>query len=144
MPVQNHIHLSTQVQTTGEKAPTYRWKIIKHQYTPQVVLSLNLSLAGTRMPMYVGAYNTPKQFPLYEIVVLIGGSGTTEATRENDLYLLRDMAGKVVKYVDILHCADNNDHTAYIQTLVVTSVGPVESPANTWPLYYVPIKLEGL
>jgi hypothetical protein len=110
MTLQDHIHLDTTLQETGEKAPPAQYTVEDWSPQDEVVLSFDRAWDGTP---YWGVVEDGEGNPLN----FVNMRYTLRVTL-SEYYTLRDILGYKVYLVDNDHVANGEDHTAYVRTML--------------------------
>jgi len=121
MTVQNHIHLSTTLQVSGEKAPDQSWKVHDRVLQPLVFVSVRYSKRGNLLPNVLQSGGSPLLKTNFQYEIRARDDGTY--TAEQNAATLMAMIGKTVYLVDNVHCDDGQDHTAFVRTMFFSNEG---------------------
>lgn len=120
--LQNHVHISTVLEETGEEAPTYAWVTIQADEIPNVIVSIKRSLTGKLYRHVLSSGGVPVQFKDYHLVVKLYAYGGL--TVRQQLALFEGWNGKAVYFVPHYHPADNEDHGDYVREMVLQLAAP--------------------
>jgi len=123
-PVQNHIHLSRTIQTTGDMAPAQSWLAEDRRDIPHVVLGLRRTLQGPLRKASLWVEGNPLQLNDYRFILKVRGSDTVETGRLVDQ--LKAMQGHTVYFCDNYHPNDGDDHTSAIKRMVLSRIGRLQ------------------
>ena len=140
MSVQTHIHLDTVVSDTGELSPVHKWVIKERNEIPVVIMSLRRTLTGNLRRHVLSDAGEPVLFMNYQL--LIKCEDTDTETARQRLEYIYSMLGKMVYFVDIDHCDDDEDHTAHIKQMIISEIAPPEPINRILERWYVPVTLE--
>jgi hypothetical protein len=138
----DHIHLSTTIQATGEKAPDLKWKVRMpgHHEIPAVFMALRRTTSGALKRHSLTSGGNIVQLVNFKLTIKVQADYTyTTVERKAQLEALQ---GKQAYFCDNYHAADGADHTADIRTVVVSKVGDFVAEDSLLQHYYVDVELE--
>lgn len=115
--VQNHIHISSTLEGSGEKAPDIKWLIHDRKMMPTVFMTLRRTKRGNLRNNVILDTGNPVQITNFQYELRIH-SDETYTTAQREAFLLA-MQGKKVYVVDSVHCNDGEDHTSFVKQMVL-------------------------
>ena len=140
MPIQDHIHLSLELEPSGEKAPTIKWTTIEELPTPEITVSTTVTLDGTLRKHKL--IRSGQQVKLLHFRYRVKVDTYGGLTLEQRLDALWNMQGEDVYLVDHRHVNDSEDHTANVRKMFMVKLGDYDSIAkNVLTRYYIEIQL---
>lgn len=140
MPLQNHIHLSEVLETTGEKAPDIKWTITDRLEIPTVIIGLKRGLTGKLYRHVLMDESGPIQLTNFKYTLKLMDTATE--TLEELVTKVKAYQGKEVYLCDIFHADDHEDHTNDVREMVVGRVGELAPVGPGLPFFTVDIELE--
>lgn len=138
--VQNHIHLSSTVDVSGEKAPNIKWPIHDRKQIPIVFANLRRSKRGNARQNILNTVGVPIQIFNWQYQIRVAASGSDSV--DTRLAYLLAMQGKLVYLVDSIHCVDTEDHTSFIQSMYLDLPDGLKTDHYGLQFYYVTVNLE--
>lgn len=139
MPLQNHIHISTALQSSGEKAPTLKWVVTDRLEIPVKFMALKRSLSGALRKHCLLDTGGVVQLTHFKYTVKV--QADYSYTLEQRIAQLRALDGQNVYLCDSFHLADGQDHTASVREMVI-SVGEFPPVGPGLPFFLVDVELE--
>lgn len=139
MPLQNHIHLSTTLQSSGEKAPDLKWAVTDRLEIPVKFMALKRSLTGALRKHLLVDLNGAVHLTHFKYTVKV--QNDYSYTLEQRISQLRAMDGQNVYLCDSFHVADGQDHTALVRAMVL-SIGEFPPVGPGLPFFLVDVELE--
>lgn len=118
MPLQNHIHLSSTLQISGEKAPDLKWAVTDRLEIPVKFMALRRSLSGVLRRHRLTDNGGVVQLTNFKYTVKV--QPDYGYTLEQRIAQLRSLDGRDVYLCDSFHIADGQDHTPSIRQMVLT------------------------
>ncbi len=142
MTFQDHFHLSTALQSSGELAPTLKWRSHRTSYsrTPVVIAAAKENLSGALTLYRLQDSGGVVRQTVYNLTTVVDADfGGTFADRQTALL---GMQGALAFFVDHEHPNDSADHSAYVKPVYVEFVGNFTPAAPPNPeVYDVAIRL---
>lgn len=139
MAIQDHMHLSTTVSGTGEKAPTLKWYTIDRELEWQTIGAVKRSSTGKVFRHALSSGGNPIRFENYSYVVILRAEQSQ--TIDQRIAALKALLYQYAYLVDHDHVADGADHTSYVKAVVVEKIGALKKVEPMLARYYVPIIL---
>ena len=138
MPTQDHIHLSTSQADVTNEAPITIWKITDRIETPQVFISVKRTITS-RLKVYT-AHDNGEPIQLTDYRYSIKVVAENGYTLEDRMAQLKNMNGRIVYLVDIIHPNDGVDHSAHVRRMLL-QVGEFPPFSVALDRFYVDIEL---
>lgn len=126
MALQNHCHISDELEPTGEKAPTYQWKVLDRIPIPTVYASVKRAYNGKVLFSRLTDGTDPVVFTDFRLALKV---------TESELQVLIGLLGKRVYFCDNYHADDGDDHTNDVRLM---AFGQMDNPKaiNATIVYY--------
>jgi hypothetical protein len=140
MPLQNHIHISTTLQTTGEKAPDLKWVITDRLEIPLIFMSLRRALTGKLRKHRLTNQNGIVQFSNLKYTLKV--QSDFGYTLQERMAQLKAMNGEDVYLCDSFHAADGQDHSLDVRRMVLSRVGEFPPVGPGLQYFLVDVELE--
>jgi hypothetical protein len=137
--IQNHIHLSDTLQTSGEFAPDVKWTASTREQVPEIIAAFKRTLTGKLQRHVLSDGSGPVQFLNYIYTLKLEDDGIQ--TAQEKLELLLSWQGKRVYLVDHFHVSDGANHSGDVKTVVLEITEHIQSETPRQSLYYVPVVL---
>ncbi len=141
LSIQDHIHIATTLTSGPEYAPFYKWHTTDRSLSTVTMASIKRGLTGHLHTHVLTSGGVPIIFTPINFVVKVGTNGDVDGA-ESDAYILRSFLDKSVYFVDNKHVADGVDHTPYVKTMVVSTVGDLKLFNPDLSIYFINITLE--
>jgi len=138
MPLQNHIHLSTALQPSGEKAPDLKWVVTDRLEIPVKFMSLKRSLSGVLRMHRLKDTGGVVQLTDFKYTVKV--QADYGYTLEQRIAQLRVLDGQSVYLCDSFHVTDGQDHMTAVRSMVA-SVGDFAPIGPGLPFFLVDVEL---
>lgn len=118
--VQNHIHLSLELGSAPENAPTLKWGVMAFEKRPGGYWKTDYSLNGTLHATVLTDGSDPITYEDYRCsIYLVAEDGYTFQQR---LAQLKAMHGRIVYFVENYHEANGTDHSDSVRLMFVDEV----------------------
>ncbi len=139
---QNHIHLSLELGNTPEFAPSITWHLKSgtRRDIPRIFVALDESIDGTLQAHVLTDGFGPVRRRDFKGQLIVAATETQ--TIEERLDSLIEMFGQPVKFCDVIHVADGQDHTYNIREMFFSQMGDVSDFEPSLLRFYVDIFLQ--
>lgn len=137
--VQDHLHLSPELETSGEFAPSYKWTASDREEAVVFTARVRRSLTGRPFAHVVRRGGVVVVHYDFSYVVKIEGDGALTTRQYADR--LKSMAGRHLYLVDHVHPDDGEDHSAYVKPVLLAEIGRFKADHTMLSYFYVPIYL---
>jgi hypothetical protein len=137
--IQSHFHLSSELEESGEQAPTLKWRSLSATKTPTIVMSMKMSLRGYMMPYVLRDENGKVGMDQWDLEVIV--MDEQGMTLEQRVEALENLQGEIAYYVPHEHPPDGNNHAAYVRTVFVEEIGTFEPLTRIHNRFHVQVRL---
>lgn len=139
MPIQNHIHLSTEIGLAPENSPTVKWKVTEWQPTPVILVDVRRTISGR---LAVHSLKTGGQVAqLLDFRYMLKIDDYDGLTFDQRFDLVLSMHGKKAFLVDAIHPEDGSDHTAFVRPVYVKAVSDITKVNPALRPLYITVEL---
>lgn len=137
--LKSHIHLGLTLGDEPENAPVYKFPTIDREEIPVFLGSIERGLAGNTMINRLKD-SSGDDVDLCDFVFRVRVDARYGQTYYERKEALKAMHGRRVYFVDHEHCADGDDHTAYVRPMIA-KIGRIPRDHVALAFAYVEVEL---